>query len=90
MSESKQDLEQDSSPQPVVSTRKVRTPGRPLMHTSRPHPAEPQPEQDGHSRPTVALPSGDDIDPKRLTTPVLTRHGWICPDDGGNLPRGPR
>lgn len=27
------------------------------------------------------LPNAVDVDPKKITGPVLTRQGWICPPD---------
>ena len=36
------------------------------------------------------LPNAIDIDAKAIKGPVLTRQGWVCPDESGQAPKGPR
>lgn len=71
---------QTDAPAPAVA-RKVRTPGKAVVEQVAPQ--------------AVALPSDDtpnaiDIDPKAITSPVLTRQGWVCPDMADSPTLGPR
>lgn len=34
----------------------------------------------------AGLPNAIDIDPKAISGPVLTRQGWVCPDESGKRP----
>lgn len=55
--------------EPAATKRKVRTPG-----AVAPTPAaEPAAVDSG-------LPNAIDIDPRKITAPVLTRQGWVVPD----------
>lgn len=54
--------------------RRLRTPGERQAVPDSPVPAVVA--DDG-------LPDADSIDPKKLTGPVLTRQGWLCPDESG-------
>lgn len=42
--------------------------------------AQPLPETKVAPLP-AETPNSVDVDPKKITGPVLTRQGWICPDD---------
>lgn len=36
----------------------------------------------------VALPNAIDVDPAKITTPTLTRQGWVMPIERPAAPRG--
>lgn len=36
--------------------------------------------------PAGELPNAIDIDPKTIRGPVLTKQGWVCPDESGRRP----
>jgi hypothetical protein len=70
-----------AAPAPAPTSRRaVRTPGQ--------APAAPAALQ------VVAesedMPNAIDIDAKTIKGSVLTRQGWVCPDESGREPRGPR
>lgn len=59
-------------------SRKVQTPGQP----------QPVAETDdaalsAQATADAGLPNAIDIDPKTIRGPVLTRQGWVCPDETG-------
>ena len=74
---------QDQPAAPAVSTRKVRMPGRQAVVQ-----AETPPDQAAAT--DADLPNSIDIDPKTISGPVLTRQGWVCPDETGRHAPGPR
>ena len=97
MSETVEKDQDQDSPAPAVSTRKVRTPGRPKAEPEQDSSAPPQNAQllmpQEHQlapAPEADAPNCIDVDAKTLTAPMLTRQGWVCPDDSGKAPIGPR
>jgi hypothetical protein len=62
----------------MATTRTPRVPG-----------AAPAANPDAQA-PTAAaldhLPNAIDIDAKKITGPVLTKQGWVCPDEEGRAP----
>lgn len=43
--------------------------------------SEAQPIQQSVQPMPEGLPNAVDVDPRKITGPVLTRQGWICPPD---------
>lgn len=65
-----------------MSNRKVRTPGQPdeaegdAAQAAEATVDAPQPAAAGGK----ALPHPDTIDARKITMPVLSSQGWVCPD----------
>lgn len=55
-----------------MASKPVKTPGMPESA------AEPVPTLPDASV-TAQMPNAVDVDPHKITVPVLTRQGWICP-----------
>lgn len=73
--------------------RIIRTPGAPAaipaaddLPADEATPAADEVQDDG----PAPLPNAIDIDAKTIRGPVLTAQGWVCPDETGRDPRGPR
>lgn len=52
----------------------ARTPRTPGMPAPRPEPVMEAPRED-----EAGLPDADSVDAWKITAPVLTRQGWVCP-----------
>jgi hypothetical protein len=54
-----------------------RVPGAPSEATSTPIPAS----APAAGEETTSLPNSIDINPRAIRGPVLTKQGWVCPDE---------
>lgn len=74
------EVDSQALPATAAPRRAVRTPGQ---APAAPTVAAVASEPDG-------LPNAIDLDARTLKTPVLTRQGWVCPDETGRPVHGPR
>jgi len=81
---------------PHNMARIIRTPGAPAPVADETLPVDaaaeavqPVAELEADDGP-APLPNAIDIDAKTIKGPVLTAQGWVCPDETGRDPKGPR
>lgn len=70
-------------------SRQTRVPGAAAAaHTSEAaSSAEAKPAPSARAADGTDLPNAIDIDAKEIRGPVLTKQGWVCPDESARVPR---